>query len=108
MISNTLYNCVLLFLGIEGAKLYYYYCVVGDADIQKHEMFSMYLDPCCEAPGRDHSWAVGTELRQATLFSPQLSSPHAFRRALINHSLRRKFVLDANVLVSTVKNYLIG
>ncbi|KAF4532969.1 hypothetical protein B566_EDAN000657 [Ephemera danica] len=73
--------------------------VCADVDIQAHTIFSLYQDPCCKTQGEDYPWAIGTELRQAMLYAPQLSSPEQFRKVLINNSLRRKFVLDADVLI---------
>ncbi|XP_046400495.1 sphingomyelin phosphodiesterase 5-like [Ischnura elegans] len=71
----------------------------GDEDVQNHPIFDEYVDPCVEKPGKDKSWSIGTELRQMTLFSPNISTPELFKEALIDDSLRRLYVLDADVVI---------
>ncbi|XP_071449888.1 sphingomyelin phosphodiesterase 5-like [Hetaerina americana] len=71
----------------------------GDEDVQYHSLFDEYKDICVEKPGKDKNWAIGTELRQMTLFSPSISTPELFKEALTDDSLRRLYVLDADVIV---------
>jgi hypothetical protein len=69
-------------------------------DVQQHSFFEEYRDVCVAKPGEDKDWAVGTELRQCMLHQPDIIEPDDFREILVDDSLRRLYVLDANVLVS--------
>ncbi|KAG8233161.1 hypothetical protein J437_LFUL014113 [Ladona fulva] len=68
-------------------------------DFNADNMSPDYTDVCVEKPGKDHPWAIGTELRQMMLFNPEISTPEQFKEALIDDSLRRMYVLDADVMV---------
>jgi hypothetical protein len=69
-------------------------------DVQQHSLFGEYQDICVVRAGRDVDWAIGTELRQCALYQPDIQEPANFRKILVNDSLRRLYVLDADVLVS--------
>ncbi|XP_066993235.2 sphingomyelin phosphodiesterase 5 isoform X2 [Anabrus simplex] len=71
----------------------------ADRDVQYHEIFNEYKDICVVRPGVDKNWAIGTELRQRMLYKPPLQNPKTFKEVLIDDSLRRLYVLDADVLV---------
>ncbi|XP_066993236.2 sphingomyelin phosphodiesterase 5 isoform X3 [Anabrus simplex] len=73
----------------------------ADRDVQYHEIFNEYKDICVVRPGVDKNWAIGTELRQRMLYKPPLQNPKTFKEVLIDDSLRRLYVLDADVLRST-------
>jgi hypothetical protein len=69
-------------------------------DVQQHSLFGEYQDICVTRAGQDMDWAIGTELRQCALYQPDILEPANFRKVLVNDSLRRLYVLDADVLVS--------
>lgn len=69
-------------------------------DVQQHSLFGEYQDVCVVRAGQDVDWAIGTELRQCVLYQPDIQKPANFRKILVNDSLRRLYVLDADVLVS--------
>jgi hypothetical protein len=73
-------------------------------DVQQHLLFEEYQDVCVVKAGQDMDWAIGTELRQCMLYQPDVMEPHNFREILVDDSLRRMYVLDADVLVSPVGN----
>ena len=49
-------------------------------------------------PGQDHSWTIGTELRQQKMHEASVSNPQHFRNVLVNDVQRRHYVLDADVV----------
>ncbi|KAJ9582461.1 hypothetical protein L9F63_003154, partial [Diploptera punctata] len=71
----------------------------ADLEVQQHCLFEEYQDICVEKVGNDVDWAIGTELRQSMLYQPEMENPEYFRELLIDDSLRRKYVLDADVLI---------
>ncbi|XP_047003443.1 sphingomyelin phosphodiesterase 3-like [Schistocerca americana] len=71
----------------------------ADEDFQYHVIFKEYCDVCVEKPGKDHDWAIGTEMRQMTMHSEELSDPEIFKEILADDSERRRFLLDADVIV---------
>lgn len=72
-------------------------------DVQQHSLFEEYQDICAVKSGQDMDWAIGTELRQCMLHQPDIMEPDNFREILVDDSLRRLYVLDADVLVSTIE-----
>lgn len=70
--------------------------------MQQHLLFEEYQDVCVAKAGQDMDWAVGTELRQCMLHHLDIMDPDNFRKILVDDSLRRLYVLDADVLVSSV------
>ena len=75
---------------------------LGDVDVQQHSFFEEYQDICVAKAGEDKDWTIGTELRQCMLNQPDIMEPDDFREILVDDSLRRLYVLDADVLVSLV------
>jgi hypothetical protein len=73
-------------------------------DVQQHLLFEEYQDVCVLKIGQDMDWAIGTELRQCMLYQPDIMEPDSFREILVDDSLRRLYVLDADVLVSPEGN----
>lgn len=71
----------------------------ADMDVQQHSLFEEYQDICVMRAGQDVDWAIGTELRQCALHQPDILEPAKFRKILVNDSLRRLYVLDADVLI---------
>ncbi|XP_021924037.1 uncharacterized protein LOC110831885 isoform X4 [Zootermopsis nevadensis] len=71
----------------------------ADKDVQQHLLFEEYQDVCVAKAGQDMDWAVGTELRQCMLHHLDIMDPDNFRKILVDDSLRRLYVLDADVLV---------
>ncbi|XP_069702626.1 sphingomyelin phosphodiesterase 3-like isoform X1 [Periplaneta americana] len=71
----------------------------GDVEVQQHALFQEYRDICAVDAGQDAEWAIGTELRQSMLYQPDIVDPESFREMLVDDSLRRLYVLDADVLV---------
>nr|CAD7569362.1 unnamed protein product [Timema californicum] len=72
---------------------------IGDAPIHNHRLFYDYEDFCMAEPGQDHGWAIGTEMRQPTMYSSCLKDPFEFKKVLEDDMLRRMFILDADVTV---------
>nr|CAD7453631.1 unnamed protein product [Timema tahoe] len=72
---------------------------IGDATIHNHGLFYDYEDFCMAEPGQDHGWAIGTEMRQPTMYSSCLKDPFEFKKVLEDDMLRRMFILDADVTV---------
>lgn len=68
--------------------------------MQQHSFFEEYQDVCSAKAGQDKDWAIGTELRQCMLNQPDIMEPDDFRAILVDDSLRRLYVLDADVVVS--------
>ena len=74
--------------------------------MQQHSFFEEYQDICVARAGEDKEWAIGTELRQCMLNHPDIMEPDDFREILVDDSLRRMYVLDADVLVSLLAETL--
>jgi len=74
--------------------------------VQQHSFFEEYQDICVARAGEDKEWAIGTELRQCMLNHPDIMEPDDFREILVDDSLRRMYVLDADVLVSLLAETL--
>lgn len=74
--------------------------------MQQHSFFEEYQDICVSKAGEDKDWAIGTELRQCMLNHPDIMEPDDFRAVLVDDSLRRLYVLDADVLVSLLADTL--
>lgn len=74
--------------------------------MQQHSFFEQYRDICVAKAGEDKDWAIGTELRQCMLNQPDIMEPDDFREILVDDSLRRLYVLDADVLVSLLAETL--
>ena len=79
---------------------------LADLDVQQHSFFEEYQDICVAKTGEDKDWAIGTELRQCMLNQPDIVEPDDFREILVDDSLRRLYVLDADVLVSMLAETL--
>jgi len=75
-------------------------------DVQQHSFFEEYQDICVAKAGEDKDWAIGTELRQCMLNHPDIMEPDDFREILVDDSLRRLYVLDADVVVSLLAETL--
>jgi len=74
---------------------------VGDALIASNDLFKQYSDPAMVRPGRDHLWAVGTEMRQRKLNTPEMQDQEIFRGILVDDVRRRHYILDADVVEQT-------
>jgi len=74
------------------------YISIGNAVNQRHPLFHQYFDFCSKNPGQDHSWTIGTELRQQKMHEASVSNPQHFRNVLVNDVQRRHYVLDADVV----------
>ena len=74
--------------------------------MQQHSFFEEYQDICVAKAGEDKDWAIGTELRQCMLNRPDIMDADEFREILVDDSLRRLYVLDADVLVSMLAKTL--
>lgn len=82
-------------------------------------MLKAYVDPLCIKPGLDHEFAIGTEMRQYSLYDDIISTPQKFKKVLLNERyiclivinshlilniiirLRRSYVFDANIKTAT-------
>ncbi|XP_076042396.1 sphingomyelin phosphodiesterase 5-like isoform X1 [Oratosquilla oratoria] len=73
----------------------------GDAATQNHKLYEKFTDVCRERPGKDHSWSIGTEMRQRTLHLPEVNNPLTFRDILLDDTKRRNYLLDADVKEQT-------
>lgn len=71
----------------------------ADDDVQTHILFTEYRDVCVARPGEDRHWAIGTELRQWMLHESVFNDPIQFCDALIDDCERRRYILDADVIV---------
>ena len=72
----------------------------GDQENHDHALFMEYVDICAKGPGRDESWAVGTELRQLRIHDAEVDSAEKFKAMLEDPVMRRRYVIDADVKVS--------
>lgn len=57
----------------------------ADKESYEHDLFKSYKDPLCLSPGVDHPLAVGTEMREFSLYDILTSSAGNFKRALENN-----------------------
>ena len=73
----------------------------GDALVAGNDLFQQYTDPAMVKPGKDHLWAVGTEMRQLKLNTPEMQDPEIFRDILVDDVRRRHYILDADVVEQT-------
>ncbi|XP_045119179.1 sphingomyelin phosphodiesterase 5-like [Portunus trituberculatus] len=55
----------------------------GDEAVQKHPLWSQFVDPCQCGPGVDQAWAIGTEHRQKQLHHLAIRHPSTFRSILV-------------------------
>lgn len=74
----------------------------GDSPMQDHVLFQQYSDYCMSGPGKDKSWAVGTEHRQLLMYEPELQSPEAMRAMMVDNVRRRHFIIDADIKEQTM------
>ena len=73
----------------------------GDALVAENDLFQQYTDPAMVKPGIDHQWAVGTEMRQLKLNTPEMQDKEIFRDILVDDVRRRHYILDADVVEQT-------
>ena len=73
----------------------------GDALVADNDLFKEYTDPAMVKPGQDHQLAVGTEMRQLKLNTPEMQDKEIFRDILIDDVRRRHYILDADVVEQT-------
>jgi len=73
----------------------------GDISVAGNDLFKQYTDPAMVRPGQDHQWAVGTEMRQLKLNTPEMQDRDIFRDILIDDVRRRHYILDADVVEQT-------
>jgi len=73
----------------------------GDAVAAENELFSVYTDPAMVRPGLDKEWAVGTEMRQLKLNTPEMQDKLIFRNILVDDVRRRHYIIDADVVEQT-------
>ncbi|XP_052231861.1 sphingomyelin phosphodiesterase 3-like isoform X3 [Dreissena polymorpha] len=74
----------------------------GESSMASHELFEVYTDICREAPGKDHDWTVGTELRSSLLHDKSISTPEGLKAALEDPYLRQHYVIDADLQTATM------
>ncbi|XP_075711246.1 sphingomyelin phosphodiesterase 5-like [Rhinoderma darwinii] len=67
-------------------------CSSDDCLEQKHNLFSMYRDPCRDCAGRDRFGAIGTLLRQELLYHEAVNTPGRLKSTLQSDSERRLYV----------------
>jgi len=73
----------------------------GDSEAAQNHLFNHYKDPAMLSPGNDQQWAVGTEMRQPKLNTPEMADVDTFRNILIDDVRRRHYILDADVKEQT-------
>ena len=73
----------------------------GDALAAENDLFKEYTDPAMVSPGQDHKWAVGTEMRQLKLNTPEMQDKDIFHDILVDDVRRRHYILDADVVEQT-------
>lgn len=61
-----------------------YFIHLVDLQHADHPLLYSYVDPVCIEPGRDHEDAVGTEMRQFSLYDEKISTPEKFKNVLQN------------------------
>ena len=69
----------------------------GDQVCAEHSIFQNFKDMAMVKPGEDAVWAVGTELRQRTLYTREMRDAATFKEILVDDARRRHYVLDADV-----------
>ncbi len=74
----------------------------ADTANSSHPLLSKYVDVCVETPGKDKDWAIGTELRQYRVYDEASSTPGNFKEVLQDDVKRRIYVIDADVVVSSI------
>jgi len=73
----------------------------GDTLAAENELFRVYTDPAMVRPGQDQGWAVGTEMRQLKLNTPEMQDKLIFRNILVDDVRRRHYIIDADVVEQT-------
>lgn len=73
----------------------------GDALAAENDLFRVYSDPAMVRPGLDQEWAVGTEMRQLKLNTPEMQDKQIFRNILVDDVRRRHYIVDADVVEQT-------
>ena len=70
----------------------------------QNRLFSEYSDHAAlTTPGEDQAWAVGTEMRQLTLNTPEMQNIEEFREILMDDVRRRHYIIDADVRSQTME-----
>ena len=70
----------------------------------QNRLFSEYSDHAAvTTPGEDQAWAVGTEMRQLTLNTPEMQNIEEFREILMDDVRRRHYIIDADVRTQTME-----
>ena len=74
-------------------------CNISKCDKFEHNnpIYNEYLDYCREKGGVDHSWTVGTEVRQLSLPESGFRSAEALKNVLKDDVKRRFYILDADL-----------
>ena len=74
-------------------------CNISKCDKFEHcnPIYEEYRDYCRINAGEDHSWTVGTEVRQLSLPDPGFRSAEALKRVLMDDVKRRYYILDADL-----------
>ena len=75
------------------------YAISQKCDKFEHNnpIYNEYLDYCREKGGVDHSWTVGTEVRQLSLPESGFRSAEALKNVLKDDVKRRFYILDADL-----------
>ena len=73
----------------------------GDLLAAENKLFQHYTDPAAVRPGVDQMWAIGTEMRQLKLNTPEMQDKEIFRNILMDDVRRRHYILDADVVEQT-------
>ncbi|XP_053572274.1 sphingomyelin phosphodiesterase 5 [Bombina bombina] len=67
-------------------------CSPDDCLEQKHNLFSIYKDPCRDSAGHDVLGTVGTLLRQELLYDEAVRTPENLKRTLQSDTERRLYI----------------
>ncbi|KAM5181694.1 sphingomyelin phosphodiesterase 5-like [Mantella aurantiaca] len=67
-------------------------CSKDDCMEQKHQLFSVYKDPCRDCAGQDRRGTVGTLLRADTLYHEAVNTPASLKRTLESETDRQLYV----------------
>lgn len=67
-------------------------CSTDDCMEQKHQLFSVYKDPCRDSAGQDRRGTVGTLLRWDCLYHEAINTPASLKRTLDSEAERRLYV----------------
>merc|ERR1712128_310358 len=73
----------------------------GNTLAAENDLFKEYTDPAMLRRGQDHKWAVGTEMRQLKLNTPEMQDKDIFHDILVDDVRRRHYILDADVVEQT-------